>query len=267
MLIDDIRKKAGEIIHDNDIYIKGIWSVDCMFNPNAHERVFDYKFLVVKSIGQGSAYSMNKNYDPVYLKTHMGRNLRDVAFSDLAFEIAVYDSIFDKYQDPNFDREYIIDGSSTDKAVKRAGIVSDECKRLLSGKNNAKVVNVGVVSNVIKALRDEGYEVAGTDYDDEIVGSRIYKDVMVYSGDNTIELVRDCDLAVITGMTLTTSSADDILKAARDNDTKIVVFAETASHMGDFFLEHGAHAFVSEPYPFYIFDGCTKIKVKRKKNG
>jgi uncharacterized UPF0146 family protein len=266
MLIENIRKKTRKIIEKEEVYIKGIWSVDCLFNPNNNERVFDFKFLVVKSLGQGSAYSSRKIYDPSYLKTFMGRRINEIEFDDLAFEIAVYDSIFGKYQRNDFYAEHKLEGSSTKKALERAEIVFEECRNLLADTKKPKVVNVGVVTNVAAALRDHGYEVMGTDFDDDITNRYVYKDVYVYPGEMTNELVKEADLAVITGMTLATNSAQKILDIANQNNTRVVVFAETASNLGDFFIDAGADSFISEPFPFYIFDGTTNIRIKRKKN-
>ena len=50
MLIEHIREKTRQILEKEEAYIKGIWAVDCLFNPNNNERVFDFKFLVVKSL-------------------------------------------------------------------------------------------------------------------------------------------------------------------------------------------------------------------------
>ena len=264
MLMEDIRDKTKAILEKEDAYIKGIWSVDCLFNPDIHERVFDFKFLVVKSIGQGSAYSLNTDYRSSYLKSYMGKKISEIVFDDIALEVAVYDSIFAEYQRKKFHSTHRLKGSSTDKAISRAQIIFEESRHLLKGVKDPKIVNVGVVTNVIKVLKDNGYKVKGTDFDDEIIGKQIYKDVMVYSGNMTLEIVAESDLVVMTGMTLTTDSADDLLRVAKENNTKIVVFAETASNLGDFFIAAGADSFISEPFPFYIFDGETDIFVKRK---
>jgi hypothetical protein len=263
--MEKIREKARALLIQDEAYIKGIWSVDCLFNPDDHERVFDFKFLVVKSLGQGSAYSMRKDYGSSYLKSFMGKRIDRIEFDDIAFEVAVYDSIFDKYQDKDFYAGFRLSGSSVSKAVERAKIVCGECEDLLKGIKEPKIVNVGVVTNVVRLLKDRGYDVAGTDFDSEIVDTDIYKDVHVYPGDMTYEMVCRSDLAVVTGMTLTTDSADMILSAARESGTKVVIFAETASNLGDFFIDAGADSFISEPFPFYIFDGDTNIYVKRKK--
>ena len=98
----------------------------------------------------------------------------------------------------------------------------------------------------------------------KIVGREIFEDCYVYDGEKTLEIVAKSDLALITGMTLATNTADEIIKVARENNTKIVVFAETASNLGDFFIRAGVDSFISEPFPFYIYDGITNIKVKRK---
>jgi len=266
MLIDRIREKTQAILKRDEARIRGIWSVDCIFNPNAQERIFDFKFLVIKSLGQGCAYSMVKSYETEYLKRFIGMDIKDMMFDDIAVEVAACDSVFDAYQQKPFHASYELRGPSTEKTAKRAEIVMNECRHLLKEVRDPKVVNVGVVANIARMLKESGYDVCGTDFDKDIANTMICEDVYVYPGEKTDEMVAESDLAVITGMTLTTSSIDGILKTAAENCTKVVVFAETGANLGDFFLEAGADSFISEPFPFYIFDGISNIMVKRKNN-
>jgi len=75
MILDDIRasiKNNASLTEDN-LIIRGLWSVDCLFKPNVSERTFNYKFLVAQTLGQGCAYSLEREYDVKYLESLMGK--------------------------------------------------------------------------------------------------------------------------------------------------------------------------------------------------
>lgn len=267
MILDNIREgvrqKAAET-NKEDFLVRGIWSVDCLFNPNPKERVFNYKFIVTQTVGQGCAYSPITNYDVEDLKKLMGKNIFDLNIDDLGIEIALLDSVFASYQ-PKADLEIELTGNSIEKATTRAELIVNEAMKLVGDKKNPLVANVGVVGNIIKGLLDRGVRVVGSDFDKEIVGKKLFGQTEVFYGNHTLDWVKESDLAIVTGMTLTTQTLDDIIKVAKENNTKIIIFAETGAHLGEFYLNAGVDVVVSEPFPFYIFQGKNIIRVFRKK--
>ena len=60
-----------------------------------------------------------------------------------------------------------IEGDSSKKAIERARVIKNEIKYLMKNIKCAKIVNVGVVSTIMKELNDEGFDVCGTDFDKE----------------------------------------------------------------------------------------------------
>lgn len=268
MILDGIREsiKNGNISEDQ-LIIRGLWSVDCLFKPNIKERTFNYKFIVAQTIGQGCAYSMVTNYDVKYLESLMGKNYLDLKLEDTALEVAILDAIYSTLQRKP-DSVVELNGTSVDKAEDRAKVVAEEAIRLLDNKNlkgeKPLVLNVGVVGNIIKELIDKDIDVIGADFDSEIVGKKLFGRAEIIHGDNTLEMIKKCDVAIITGMTLTTNTLDDIIHTAKKHNTKLVMFAETGSNLGDFYVQNGVDCVVGEPFPFYIFQGKNTINIFRK---
>ena len=269
MLLEEIKKSVLENpnLKDEDLTIRGLWAVDCLFRPNPAERTFNFKFIVAQTIGQGCAYSAVRNYDVKYLESLMGKNYRDLKIEDTALEIAILDSVYSMIQRKP-DDTYEINGTSIEKTDYRTKIVVDETEKLIDRKNikgsKPVVCNVGVVGNFIKMLLERDIDVVGTDFDKNITGKKLFDKSDIYYGDRTLEFVKKSDVALITGMTLATSTMDDIIKTAKENNTKVIVFAETGSNLGCYFTKRGVDCVVGEPFPFYIFQGKNIINIFRK---
>jgi Putative heavy-metal chelation len=249
---------------DEAFTIRGLWKVDLAFRPNPDERTFRYNFLVAQTMGQGSCYC-DKELE--INEGLLGRDAREIISEMSCYEIAILDSIYASIpRSPAAVHE--LRGNSVEKAVARGAIIVDEVERLL-GKMGAvpektTVVNVGVVGNLIKALREKRYNVVATDLDSKIIGTPIHG-VTVQDGAKTYQAVGDADVAVITGMTLTTDALNDIVHVCQSNQTRLVMFAETGANFGDEYCRTiGVDVVVSEPFPFYIFQGVTTIEIYRR---
>ncbi len=181
------------------------------------------------------------------------------------FQVAAADAMFSAFE-KRPDETKTMTGSSADKALWRSQIVVDEVMRqlALSGKENGRVVNVGVIGNIIRMLTAKGIRVTGTDGDPTLVGSEI-GGVPVYDQDRTVEFVEECDVAVMTGMVISTESLNDILEAARRGGTRLVMFCETGANLCEEYVKLGVDCAIAEYFPFYIFGGTTHIDVFRKK--
>jgi hypothetical protein len=97
-----------------------------------------------------------------------------------------------------------------------------------------------------------------------MIGREIHG-VKVEDGYRTNELVGSADLAIVTGMTIATDSLELILEAAHAGGTRLLVFAETGASFGEEYCRTlGVDTVVSEPFPFYIFQGTSIIEVFRR---
>jgi len=269
MIFDDIKTSIKEKnLTDQELTIRGLWAVDCLFKPNVNERTFNYKFIVAQTIGQGCAYSLVRNYDIEYLQSLMGKNYLDLNIEDRALDVALLDSIYSTLQGEP-DSQVEINGTSITKAVDRTNVIVEETIKLID-KSNLKhqkplICNVGVVGNFIKSLLEKDVDVIGTDYDPNIIGTKLFEKAEILHGDRTLEAIENSDVALITGMTLTTDTLDKIIYTANKSSTKLIMFAETGSNLGDFYVKNGMDCVIGEPFPFYIFQGKNTLNIFRKK--
>ncbi|MFH1311786.1 MAG: DUF364 domain-containing protein [Candidatus Eisenbacteria bacterium] len=263
-ILRDQALKKTKGFKDEDFIIRGLWKVDLAFKPNVDERTFRYWFLVSQTIGQGSCYC-DKELE--IDQSLIGRDAREIIAEQDCYSISVLDSIYASIP-RHPERVFEITGNSIEKAVKRNAILLDEVERTLAMSGvqpgQGRVLNVGVLGNLIKLLTDKGHTVIATDLDEEIVDKPIHG-VTVEHGSKTFNLIKDADVAVITGMTLTTHAAGDIVDVCKEYGTKVVMFAETGAYFGEEYCQTiGIDAVVSEPFPFYIFQGTSRIEIYRR---
>lgn len=265
-LLRDRAYERSAHLDDEAFLIKGLWKVDLAFRPNVNERVFRYSFLVGQTMGQGCCYC---DEDLDLDDELIGKDAREIIRTKDCYSIAIMDSIFASIP-RDTQAVHKFEGNSVEKAGKRASIIVQEVNRLAreTGRipGEMKLLNAGVVGNIVLALKKEGYDVVATDLDEKLVGRTIHG-VKVDHGAKTYSYVEDVDVAIITGMTLTTDSLTDIVDTAKRHDTKILMFAETGANMGEEYTSDaiGVDICVSEPFPFYIFQGLTTIEVYRAK--
>lgn len=245
--------------------IVGIWAIDCLYNPQHNERVFKYKIIIVQSnIGQGCAYSTCKEYSVDYLESLIGRDCLDIEFEDMALNVACMDSMSGNISYGYEVETKILEGISNDKLHMRSTVIVQEAERLIGCLTGKKILNVGVVGDIILKFCEKGCDVIGSDFDEQIIGKKIFDGVPIKSGDYTLELISGVDLAVVTGMTITTKTLDSIIEVCKNNDVKLIVFAETGSNMGQYYVHMGVDCYIGEEYPFYIFNGRSIITITRK---
>jgi hypothetical protein len=256
------KKTAG--LKDDDFLIRGLWKVDLAFRPNIHERTFRYWFLVSQTVGQGSCYCDKELEIDDSL---IGKDAREIISERDCYSISVLDSIYASIP-RNPHKVYEIKGNSIEKTVKRNAILQEEVEHVLRQappkSERPTVLNVGVLGNLIKELTDKDYSVIATDLDEEIIGKPVHG-VIVEHGSETYQHIKDADAAVITGMTLTTDAVGDIVDMCRSHGTRVVMFAETGANFGEEYCQTiGIDSVVSEPFPFYIFQGVTTIEIHRR---
>lgn len=249
---------------DDAFTIRGLWRTDLLFRPNPAERAFSYTFLLVQTVGEGACYC--DRIPPLQEGFPLlNQDARDAPHDYRCFRVATLDALYSAFE-KHPDETMTMTGTSAEKALWRAGIVADEISRLLeiSGQEGGRVLNVGVIGNIVGMLRRRGIDVAATDGDPLLVGSLVH-DVTVEGMERTLELVEECAVAAITGMIISTNTMEEIFAAARRGGTKLVMFCETGANLCEEYVKIGVDTAIAEPFPFYIFGGTTRIDVYRKK--
>ena len=260
-----LRKQAlekSDSFKDDDFIIKALWKADVIIKLDIAGGISQYASVIAQTTGQGCCHcSKNISLE----KNLIGKDARKFISSKNCTSIALLDSIYSSI--PRTPQQvYELKGSLSEKTDRRSAIVTAEAKQLLKDRNNEKirVVNVGVVGDFIKKLKEENYQTFATDLNESIIGKTIHG-VHIEHGSKTLEYIKNCDLAIITGMTLSTDTLDEIVRTGKDYGTRLIVFAETGANFGEEYCHTiGIDTVISEPFPFYVHQGISKIEIYRK---
>jgi hypothetical protein len=247
---------------EEDFRVRGIWKVELAFKPNPAERTFQYTFWIAMTRGQGCCYCTG---DDSRNRQLVGSDAREAVKEKTCVSIAVLDSLYASLERRPAATFQLV-GTPIEKTDARTEIILHEAERLVSGicSRPARVVNVGLVGNIVRDLVARGYEVRASDLERDVVGSTVHG-VEIQDGARTFDLVGQSDLAIVTGMTIATDSLELIVAEAQKAGTKLLLFAETGANFGEEYCRAlGIDAVVSEPFPFYIFQGTSTIEVYRK---
>ncbi len=245
-----------------DFLVRGIWKVELAFRPNPAERTFKYTFWLAMTRGQGCCYCTGDDQRGSEL---VGHDVRELVADKTCISIAALDSLYATLERRPAATFQLV-GTPIEKTDARTEIILHEAERLVSGicTRPARVVNVGLVGNIVRDLVARGYDVRASDMERDTVGTRVHG-VLVEDGTRTYDLVREADLAIVTGMTIATDTLELIVDEAKKAGTKLLVFAETGAEFGEEYCRSvGIDTVVSEPFPFYIFQGTSTIEVYRK---
>lgn len=250
---------------DTEREIVGIWATDCLYNPIGNGRIFKCKFIVVQTqVGQGCAYSEHDQYDSEKLVKLVGKDCLKCELDDLAFEVACVDSLAEKIFYGYKTETIKLEGLSLNKLHARTEIIINEAKKLVGNLVGKKVLNVGVVGDIIFQFLKHGCQVIGSDFDSTIIGKTFFDKASIASGVNTLDILKTVDIAVVTGMTIVTQTLDSIINVCREHNVKLIVFAETGSNMAQYYVQQGVDCYLSETFPFYIFNGESTISITRR---
>jgi uncharacterized protein (DUF4213/DUF364 family) len=80
------------------------------------------------------------------------------------------------------------------------------------------------------------------------------------------ELIKEADLAIITGMTLPNRTLPGIMEMAREHKTSTMIWAITGRNFGHYYLEQGVDCVISDPSPFLLLPGPARISIWRREH-
>jgi hypothetical protein len=260
----NIGREKSKDYPDEAFKIRGLWRTDLLFRPNPDERTFNYTYLLVQTIREGACYCSTI---PALAEGFplLGQDCRTAQFKYRCFEVATIDAMFSAFE-KHPDETRRMSGTSAEKALWRSRIIVDETLRQLelAGVDRGRVVNVGVIGNLVKMLKERGIDVVGTDEDPALVGAEL-GGIPIHGEERTVEFVEECDVAVMTGMIISTDTMEDILAAARRGGTRLIMFCETGANICEEYVKLGVDSAIAEPFPFYIFGGATRIDIYRRR--
>ncbi len=276
-IYDKLVDQLSEIGGYSRARINGLWNIKLKYQPAQGERLFEYEVIVCQTnIGQGASYAF-EDIDSQRMSRLIGSSISDIDFmdyNDYSLKVAILDSIYAGHFPwaPNLDLS--IAGRSSAKASTRAEIVTAEAVRLINRRCLDKgikgdvpvILNIGFVSRFRTVLKEMfPHEFYATDLHPDLVG-RTLDGVRIDDGlGHNEEYLKKADVAIITGMTITTRTLSSLTETAKRYGTDVVIFSETGYNISAHYVRYGVESVICEEFPYYIFDGSSNIRVFRKK--
>lgn len=134
-------------------------------------------------------------------------------------------------------------GTPVERAVARDNAIVG----LLDIEEGQKVGLIGVVNPIVDAIHRRKAHCLPCDFnmDRTAQGLEVLKDMQ--------PVLAEADLIIATGMTLSNGSFDEIVKATRQRDIPLLIYAQTGSAVFPQFLGRGVTAISAEPFPYSQF--------------
>jgi hypothetical protein len=244
--------------------IRGFWDVALLFQPTPQERLFSYSVHIAQTSREGCCYAFPGKRETTF--NILGADARTIHTGDNYIDIAVLDSAY-AVVSPEPDAHYIITGSSTEKAERRAQLIADEVDRCLTSSTSRRVAVIGTLGILLSELQRRACHVTTTDLDDDLIGTQLHGILVEDGRSKTLHEVEHSDVAVVTGMTLATNTLGPIIDIAHQAHTQLILIAETGAWFASAYRDsYYIATVISEPFPFYIFSGPSEINIYRRRS-
>ena len=245
-----------------------VYPIGYLHTPTKGQKYNLRLYISQTPLGIGCSYSEVDSFDFNMLFRFLGEDAK-LALKDKNIDYAVKVSILDSMYGELFpmNKKYMrteeFKGDYSEKNKWRTEIVINEVVRLI-GKSKKlhrlKVLNIGVVSSFVNALKKQGYEVMGADFnktvaDDELGG------VNIADGNKSSYMIQNSDLVIATGMTIATRTIDKIIEECKKHQVKLIIFAETGHNFASYYIKKGVDVYLREHFPFYSFTGNSTIDI------
>jgi Putative heavy-metal chelation len=90
-------------------------------------------------------------------------------------------------------------------------------------------------------------------------------EVRIESGrDANARGMKEADLAIITGMTLSNRTLARLIELAKEHNTSTMIWAISGRNFGHYYTEHGVDCVISDPSPFLLLPGAATVAIWRR---
>ncbi len=260
-------------LSDNLLRLADFWYINFVRQPAPGERKTRYTMKIAQSENYGSAVGLTSIL-PDPNSDLVGKNVRQILkeklYADKIERIAFVDLIMGHVSRPA-DAQISLDGAMQAKYEARSSIFAEEAERILRRKTSRKtngtrrrILVVGATAGIIRALLRKGFDVSSTDLWPEAVGKE-FGGVTVLSGKAAnAQLMKQADLAIMTGMTLQNRTLPSLIRLAKRHNTFTMVWAITGRNFGHYYTENGVDAVISDPSPFLLLPGPATMAIWRR---
>lgn len=265
-LLTRLLRKAEDLVTNSGVQltVESILSIDQMFlfvNGAVFNNTF---FLLNAGKHQGKAYTQDESIRNLNIDTYMGRSLEDCLRDDNYFiRLLALDCAFSlKQKVPN--KTYIVESDNAhDKLTQYMNIVRDN----ILVEENERVVVIGADATIPLALTDRTRNLRVTDLSERRIGKK-YKTndgaiiTEIENGyEKSLEYVKQSDLAIVTGMTFSTNTVEEIIREARKSRTRLAFYMVTCANLAEELISQGASIVIAIGFPPIDIPGKTVVEI------
>jgi len=258
---------------DRLLRLTDFWYINFVRQPAPGERKTRYTMKIAQSENYGSAVGLSPAL-PAPALEQVGKDVRHILrarlYRDTIEQIAFVDLIMG-HVSRTADKQIVLDGGMRAKYVARSQIFADEAERILQHKCSRKfnrhrrgILVIGATAAILSALLKRGFHVTSTDLRPEIVGNE-FGGVRVLNGKAAnAELMKEADLAIITGMALVNRTLPSLIALAKTHNTSTMMWAVTGRNFGHYYTQNGVDSVISDPSPFLLLPGRAVMEIWRR---
>jgi uncharacterized UPF0146 family protein len=246
------------------------WHIHFIRQPVPQERKTRYTMRLAQSENYGLACGLANrlpDLDPDFVGKDVRQILKDRMCRDRIDRTAFVDLVMGHLPQPA-SAHVILESALRDKYFDRAKMFADEAERIFQRKvlkrKAARILVIGATAGIIGALRNRGFEVSATDLSSAVVGKVLGGVEVGNARAANASLMKEADLAIITGMTPPNRTLPSIMKLAQQYNTSTMIWAITGRNFGRYYTEHGVDCVISDPSPFLLLPGPARFEIHRR---
>jgi len=248
-----------------------LWSVTFLVQAEATERKARYTMRIAQSEGYGRSGGLGPpEPDPDLVGEDARRILGERRCRHDADRTAIVDLVMGQVSRPA-DAEVLVADTVRRKYLQRTELFADEADWVLHGRDARlrkaappRVLVVGATAGILDALARRGFDVSATDLSTDVVGQTLAGFPVQDGRTANLRLMKDADLAIVTGLSLTNGTMPDLMSAAKTHNTSTIIWAITGKNFGHYYTEHGVDSVISDPSPFLLLPGPAAIAIWRR---
>jgi uncharacterized membrane protein len=246
------------------------WHIHFIRQPVPMERKTRYTMRLAQSENYGLACGLSSRLpalDADFVGKDVRQILKDRQCRDRIDRTAFVDLVMGHLSQAA-NKYFTLESAVRKKYLDRAEIFADEAERIIQRKgvkrNGARVLVIGATAGIIGALINRGFEVSATDLAPGIVGTKLGGVKVGNARTANASLMKEADLAIITGMTLPNRTLPGLMKLAQQYNTSTMIWAITGRNFGRYYTEHGVDCVISDPSPFLLLPGPARFAIHRR---
>jgi Putative heavy-metal chelation len=253
--------------------LTALWSISFVRQPVPEERRTHYTMRLAQSQNYGLSAALGRRLrspdaDIVGLDTRV--ILKKKLYKSHIDRTALVDLVMGHVSRPA-DRKIRLDSTLREKYEARAEIFASEAEGVLRRKRvkdrkgrRPRALVIGATAGIISRLVKRGFRVLATDFSPAVVGLRL-GGVKVESGRDANAVMKEADVAIITGMTLPNRTLPDLIELAKEHNTSTMIWAISGRNFGHYYTDHGVDCVISDPSPFLLLPGTATVAIWRRR--